>query len=621
MGSKRAATTAGRGKSRNARGILGTESVISISIFAVVGVFLVSIGTFVWYDITFKSELKKQSVIQNIRSVSGILAETTQAMLAANEVSVVRRVVMEMSVQHNLDSCRVILPSGEVLADSRPTNINIMDLPESWAGDMGTYDERADGNFFAVRSPLHVPGRGEASLEITARVDKLPLSYSEPLPVNMAIAGVALAAILLVHRHSRFSLKAITAIRETLLEDRKGEVDISSLQIDPELGEEAVAWNQLLKEQEEQEILSTLEKIREALPNESGNCASLGAVCDALPHGIILLGQNMQVEYANGAAAVLLKTQRSELKGSEISNFIVDEQLNNMMRATVNGSATRRAMMELSRDGSKTLGVLRFTVCPVDHTSQARAAVVVEDISQQKVAEEARNSFLAHATHELRTPLTNIRLYVEDALEKCETDAAATASSLDVINKECKRLERTVSEILSVCQIEAGSLDLKRDDVNMDCMLKDLQADFEAHVREKQIKLMFDIPVKMPILQADRDQISLALHNLLGNAVKYTPKGGEVSVKTTVDEEKIEIEIRDTGIGIGPDDIDRIFDRFYRAQDTRLGAIEGSGLGLPIAREVVRLHGGEINVESELNNGSTFRLVLPMSEELVPSGY
>jgi len=119
----------------------------------------------------------------------------------------------------------------------------------------------------------------------------------------------------------------------------------------------------------------------------------------------------------------------------------------------------------------------------------------------------------------------------------------------------------------------------------------------------------------LPILRADRDKIALALHNLLGNALKYTPAGGQVTVTVSVDGNRISFDVTDTGIGIAPDEQEKVFEKFYRAANGRSACVTGSGLGLALAREVTRLHGGDITVQSELNKGSTFTLALPLMNE------
>jgi signal transduction histidine kinase len=170
-----------------------------------------------------------------------------------------------------------------------------------------------------------------------------------------------------------------------------------------------------------------------------------------------------------------------------------------------------------------------------------------------------------------------------------------------------------VGEILSVSQIEAGAFELTRDDVHLDALLGQVQADHEPQAREKRITLEFDLPPKLPVLQADRDKIALALHNLVGNALKYTPDGGRVLVTASVENGQLQVAVSDTGMGIGAEEREKVFEKFYRSANPLAAKAVGSGLGLPIARDVARLHGGDITLESELGKGSTFTLTLPAS--------
>jgi signal transduction histidine kinase len=241
--------------------------------------------------------------------------------------------------------------------------------------------------------------------------------------------------------------------------------------------------------------------------------------------------------------------------------------------------------------------------------------IVIEDITQQRAAEEAQHAFVAQATHELRTPLTNIRLYTEMALDEGKSDPAVLANCLNIINQETYRLDRTVADILSITEIEAGTLTVRKDDVRLDEIFPELQAGYAAQADEKKIQMEFRLPPKLPVIKGDREKIRVALHNLIGNALKYTPVGGQVSVAVTTNDGHLVVEVGDTGIGMSDEDREHVFEKFYRAKDTRVAKITGSGLGLAIAREVVRMHGGEITVESELNRGSTFTLELPIPVE------
>ena len=171
------------------------------------------------------------------------------------------------------------------------------------------------------------------------------------------------------------------------------------------------------------------------------------------------------------------------------------------------------------------------------------------------------------------------------------------------------------SATVSVSEIEAGSYQIQRDDVRVESLFEDLARDYQAQADGKQIDLIFKIAPKLPVLHGDRDKIMLAFHNLVGNALKYTTDGGQVVVNVDGDESQITVAVKDTGIGISEEDQQLVFDKFYRARDERVSEVTGSGLGLALAREVIRLHGGDITVESRVDEGSTFTLTLPVRSE------
>jgi signal transduction histidine kinase len=136
----------------------------------------------------------------------------------------------------------------------------------------------------------------------------------------------------------------------------------------------------------------------------------------------------------------------------------------------------------------------------------------------------------------------------------------------------------------------------------------------QAAADEKQVDLVLSLPAKVPVIRGDKDRLHVVLTNLIGNAIKYTPDGGRVHVTCLEDGAKLSLEVKDTGIGIHPDDRDKIFDKFYRAADEQVAKLPGTGLGLAIARETVRAHGGTIELQSEPGVGSTFTILLPIGK-------
>jgi len=428
---------------------------------------------------------------------------------------------------------------------------------------------------------------------------------------GLAGIGGAVALLLVLYRRMHRRLAAIFAVGDALVAVSAGDRDAASLSVNPDFGPQAQAWNQIIAEIDAVRKGAVDERVRRSLERRREAPGEMDSACDVLAQGVILIDGQCRVTYANGAAAAFLGRRREELPGADLTQIIKFEQVVIALRA-VNAAGNRGRQIVDAKDENGA-AVLRFIIRPVRREDSGSAMVIIDDITQQRTAEEARHRFVAQATHELRTPLTNIRLYVETAIEDGENDPATRARCLNVINSETRRLERIVGEMLSVAEIDAGSFKLKCDDVRLDALFDDLKADYEQQAQDKQISLVFQRAPKLPVLHADRDKILLALHNLLSNALKYTPDGGKVELVANASEKQLTIQVKDTGFGISGVDAERIFDRFYRANDARVAKLTGTGLGLTLAREVIRLHGGDIVVESRLNEGSTFTITLPVA--------
>ena len=580
---------------------------------AITAIVVAAVGGATWWGLRAERMSLRSCRVAEVRAVSGLLLQSAESMLTANELPALQRLVTRVSRDYALAECRIVLPDGQVLADADPMRISVRDLPSKWPErTAGAAEESLTQGRITIHNPLDVPGRGPARLEASAALERPGWSRSEARAGFGAIGAVALAGLLLVYRWMQSRLRAMGAIREALVAFDGGECTLATMAVGSHLGPEAGAWNRLLHESQQLRQQIALERARESLETRGQATGDLSAACDTLSQGMIFVDEKGCAKFVNGAAAVFLQAPRERILGADIGQFIRDERMLESIRATAKGPASSRTTIEVERRDTGGEGVLRFSVRPVRGHDLAAAVIVIEDVTQQRVAEGARNVFVAQATHELRTPLTNIRLNVETAIDEGDGDAALQANCLNVINQESRRLERMVGDILSVAQIEAGSFKITKDDVRLDGLFDELQADYKAQAAEKEVALSFNLPPKLPVIQADRDKVVLSLHNLIGNALKYTPAGGQVAVNLETDPRQLVVSVADTGIGIDEDDVGHIFDRFYRAKDRRVTKTIGSGLGLALAREVIRLHGGDITVHSELDKGSTFTLTLPI---------
>ncbi len=599
----------------------GTRSLVSqrftgesAPVWAALAITLVvvgSVGVTAWLTVRGHAKAMREARAAQVENASRFIAEAASPLLASGDLTAVRRMVIDAARANNLDEMRIVLGDGGVLAAADPSKITTHQLPPQLPDVSLVTPAGADSRTVAIAQPVEVPGRGRARLEAVGPAT-MPTGAMRDAQAAAGIVGAAgLVALLLVSRVLQRRLRGMAAIRASLVAFERGERSPEALSVDDSLGGEARAWNTLLARRDADRRKERAEHAAEALSAQRAPRGELDDACDALWQGLILIDENLRTKYANGAAAVFLRAKRDEIVGVEITRFVTDERIVNVIRGVASGAIRNRLAVEVERTGDNGSGVLRFSVRPVRREDSAAAMIVIEDVTQQRVADAARNTFVAQASHELRTPLTNIRLYVEQLLDG-EPTPADRAQAINVINQESRRLERIVSDMLSVAEIEAGQLRLVEDDVRLDAVFAELEADYRAQAEEKSLDLRFDLPPKLPVIHGDRDKIALALHNLIGNALKYTPSGGTVRVIVAEDEENFTVDVVDTGIGISPEDAELVFDKFYRAKDRRVAELTGTGLGLALAREVIRLHGGDVTVQSELDKGSTFTLSIPV---------
>jgi signal transduction histidine kinase len=604
---------------RASRLLLRGESSIALLGAGLAVILICSAAASGWWTVHKQREAAHAAAVAQVLAVSSVLGDGLESLLTGGDLSAARQLLASAAQQHKYTQLRLTLADGSIIADADPANINTEKLPAQWptskagAAEQQTVGERS----VELRRPVQAAGRGTAELRVTAPIDLKDARVWES-QVGLAVIGaVAMFGLLVLYRFGRDRMRAMGAIREALLAMNSGETNAGVLTLSDDLGPEAAAWNDLLTQTTALRQLNLGESARQSLGERRRSSSALDEAFDVMSQGLLLLDEQMRIKFANGAAAVYLQAEQQKLIGQDARTAIAEPKVAELLRGWAGGESRRRIGFETQRgegqEAASTGGVLRWSIRPMRKDDTASVMIVIDDITQQRVAEEAQHQFLAQATHELRTPLTNIRLYVESALEDGENDPTLRAKCLNVINTETRRLERIVSDLLSTAEIEAGSLKVKRDDVHLAEMFDELMHDYEAQAREKNMILTFNLPPKLPTIHADRDKITLALHNLIGNALKYTPDGGSVSVNVDVDNSKMVVDIVDTGLGISEEDQHRIFEKFYRANDRRIANITGSGLGLALARDVVRLHGGDICVQSALEKGSTFTLTLPVT--------
>ena len=229
-----------------------------------------------------------------------------------------------------------------------------------------------------------------------------------------------------------------------------------------------------------------------------------------------------------------------------------------------------------------------------------------------QVSQQSQRDFIANISHELKTPLTSIQGFAQAILDGAAQTPEALQQAASVIFTEAGRMHRLVLDLLALARLEGGTADLQRAPVNLSVLLENVVDKFKLQSEQSQVKLELSL-APLSTIVGDGDRLAQVFTNLVDNALKFTPTGGQVSVSAALVDGNAVIRVKDTGVGIAPEDQQRIFERFYQVDKSRQGGgRRGVGLGLAIACQIVNAHGGRLWVESAVGRGSTFSVSLPI---------
>jgi PAS domain S-box-containing protein len=331
--------------------------------------------------------------------------------------------------------------------------------------------------------------------------------------------------------------------------------------------------------------------------------------------GMALTSVDGHVRRVNGTLCRMLGRTEDELVGVHITDLTHPEDRDKNqeeVRAIIAGERDggRWDKRYLDASGQTIWVELSTSLVRDDAGEPSHFVTQISDISARKRADQLKDEFIATVSHELRSPLTSIQGYVELLAEQ-EGRPEQDARWLDVIGRNSHRLRRLVDDLLFIAQARAETLAVDRSDVDVAKVLKDAVDGAAPRAADRDVHLTLDAE-PVVVGNADADRIGQAVDNLLSNALKYTDPGGSIEVALERRGDVAAIKVADTGIGMSQDDVDRLFERFFRASTAVDNAIPGVGLGLSIVKAIVDLHGGDVAVESVEGAGTTFEILLPV---------
>jgi PAS domain S-box-containing protein len=348
------------------------------------------------------------------------------------------------------------------------------------------------------------------------------------------------------------------------------------------------------------------------------------SILDNLRDGILVTNAEGRVILVNRDFETLMNCKKPSLLDRSLEQVFEHEAILSMIqREKTQQELFAPRNTEVSVKGAGGEQILRISYLPLLNSDEeiVGTMIVTRDITAEKQVENNQAEFIAHVSHELRTPLTTIKSYVEMLLDDEISDENTKVEFYNTLNLEADRLTRLIENLLNLSKIEIGSLMIEKDLVKSLDFFEDIVRSIQSQAVSKRINLETIFPDKLTSLVVDKELFRVAVLNILGNAIKYTPAGGTVTFQVEEEQGQMRIEIRDTGYGISEEELPHIFGKFFRSADKDIKQQTGNGLGLALCQEIMHLHQGEISVTSKKGEGSQFSLHMPMDESPRIKGY
>jgi two-component system phosphate regulon sensor histidine kinase PhoR len=354
---------------------------------------------------------------------------------------------------------------------------------------------------------------------------------------------------------------------------------------------------------------ASVQELGGRLEELSRDRARMGAILAGMVEGVLVVDRQGRLQLVNRAAQEMLRVDASA-SGRSYLEVIRHPDIAAQLTRALRGDDAGSQEVALTRDPGRTF-IAR--AAPVSGTGGGGAVLVLHDITDLRRADQIRRDFVANVSHELRTPLTAIRGYVEALLDE-PADADSTHKFLEIIARHTTRMERLVKDLLRLARLDARQevLEMARCDVRQ--IFSGVIADLSPTIEAKQQQIAINVPLDATQVDGDPAKLHDIVRNLVENAVNYSPDGADVMLAAARANGKYTITVADSGPGIPPEDLGRVFERFYRVDKSR-SRPGGTGLGLAIVRHLVELHGGEARAENAPAGGAVFTITLPAGSE------
>lgn len=498
----------------------------------------------------------------------------------------------------------VILPNGTVAADTeadQTTMENHLNRPEVKAALNGleATEVRNSGTLSTEMLYSAVPVYSAGQIAGAARLSvSLAQIGANLATIQRVIAGVTFLSILLatvltylLTSYTIRPLERLTSAAQRMSSGNFTET-IPSESLD-EIGLLNRAFNSMGQQ------LNT--KITELETERS----KLASVLANMTDGVLIIAADGSIELINPAAANLFHTTVDEAQGHTLIGISRQHQLVDVWHKCIDTGKQQSITLET---GIEKL-FMHCIATPLGSLLPGTTLLLLQDLTRIRRLETVRRDFVSNVSHELRTPLASLKALAETLQEGALEDPPAARRFLSQMETEIDNLTQMVRELLELSRIESGRVPLEKSRIAPEVIAAGAVERMKMQADRSGLAMALEIPGDLPEVYADRGRMEQVLVNLLHNAIKFTPPGGQITVSLRRESGWVIFQVKDSGVGISPEALPRIFERFYKADRARSGG--GTGLGLSIARHLVEAHGGRIWAESAPSEGSTFFISLP----------
>jgi two-component system phosphate regulon sensor histidine kinase PhoR len=357
-------------------------------------------------------------------------------------------------------------------------------------------------------------------------------------------------------------------------------------------------------------IFTRLQELERSITGrESGTQTILSAIQD----GLLVVDANRHITLANETFGKLFKISGS-VTGASLLDAIRQPTLERLISEALRTGEAARSELELTDSQTGVDRHIEVSAVPIQKSSSEiiGAVVLFHDITDLRRVDQMRRDFVANVSHELRTPLSILSGYLEMLLDNPKISRDELARILPIMQRHSTRLALLVDDLLSLAQLESPGAKLDLAVVNLAELFNNVALDWKEKLAAKGLRVVMEVDADAATLRADETRLQEVLHNLLENAVKYSKPCGQIWLQAKRRHSEVVLSVKDEGIGIGREDLPRIFERFFRADKARSRELGGTGLGLAIVKHIAQLHGGYVEAESELGRGTVIRVILPM---------